>query len=130
MGRSGWHSHVQKYSKKRLYSGHNLAAGFSQRLTDPFTVVGAATTTETVHAAHARYFETIMRTALDLQRLIGEEVFAYDYEMLVVHFDTVFDAAQMDDIYESELCVGGDCYADLRCRNAICMTQMTDDLFL
>lgn len=56
---------------------------------------------------YARNLETIVRTALDLQRLIGEEVVACNYEVLVVHFDTVFDAAQMDDIYGGEVAMAG-----------------------
>ncbi|EIW52498.1 uncharacterized protein TRAVEDRAFT_135514 [Trametes versicolor FP-101664 SS1] len=106
-----WRSHAQKYSKQRLYNGRDLAAGFSQqlaeRIADLLTVAGAATTTEVVHAAYARHLETIVRTALDLQRLIGEEVVACDYEVLIVHFDTVFDAVQMDDIYGGEVAMAG-----------------------
>lgn len=48
-----------------------------------------------------------MRNALDLQRLIAEEVVACDHEVLVVHFDTVFDATQMDDIAGGEVAMAG-----------------------
>ena len=47
--------------------------------------------------------DTIARTALTLQRVVGEEIVAVDYEVLVVRIDDEFDAAQMEDIYQGEI---------------------------
>ncbi|KAH9847099.1 hypothetical protein C2E23DRAFT_872012 [Lenzites betulinus] len=106
-----WRSQAQKYSKQRLYAGRDLAAGFSQqlaeRIADLLIVAGASSTMEEIHAAYEQHLLTIVRTALDLQRIIGEEVVACDYEVLIVHFDTVFDAEQMDDIYGAEVGTAG-----------------------
>ncbi|KAI0628249.1 hypothetical protein C8Q77DRAFT_1068290 [Trametes polyzona] len=106
-----WRAHAQKYSKQRLYNGRDLSEGFSlqlaERIADLLIVAGASTTTEAIHAAYAPHLETIVRTALDLQRIIGEEVVVCDYEVLVPHFDTVFDAEHMDDIYGDEVATAG-----------------------
>ncbi|KAI8977708.1 hypothetical protein BD414DRAFT_516978 [Trametes punicea] len=106
-----WRSHAQKYSKQRLYNGRDLAIGFSlqlaERIADLLTVAGAFTTSEVIHVAYAPHLETIVRTALDLQRIIGEEVISCDYEILTAHFDEVFDPEQMDDIYGGEVVMSG-----------------------
>ncbi|KAH9895578.1 hypothetical protein C8Q73DRAFT_644015 [Cubamyces lactineus] len=106
-----WRSYAQKYSKQRLYNGRDLASGFSlqlaERIADLLTVAGASTTTEAILAAYGPHLETITRTALELQRIIGEEVISCDYEILVVHFDEIFDAEQMEDIYGGEVPMAG-----------------------
>ncbi|KAI9060750.1 hypothetical protein FKP32DRAFT_1577355 [Trametes sanguinea] len=106
-----WRSHAQKYSKQRLYNGRDLATGFAhqlaERIADLLTVAGAFTTTELVYATYAQHLETIVRTSLELQRIIGEEVISCDYEVLMVHFDEVFDSEQMDDIYGGEVAMAG-----------------------
>ncbi|KAI0824345.1 hypothetical protein BC628DRAFT_1410970 [Trametes gibbosa] len=133
-----WRSQAQKYSKQRLYAGRDLASGFSQqlaeRIADLLTVAGASSTMEDIHAAHEQHLQTIVRTALDLQRVIGEEVVACDYEVLIVHFDTVYDEEEMDDIYGSEVATAGPpgmvprvlSTADLGLRKAVKVADSTE----
>ncbi|KAI0643482.1 hypothetical protein C8Q79DRAFT_915585 [Trametes meyenii] len=106
-----WRAHAQKYSKQRLYNGRDLATGFShqlaERIADLLTVAGASAAAEDVHATYAPHLEAIVRVALDLQRIIGEEVISCDYEVLVVRFDEIFDAEAMDDIYGGEVAMAG-----------------------
>ncbi|CDO71987.1 hypothetical protein BN946_scf184943.g21 [Trametes cinnabarina] len=106
-----WRSYAQKYSKQRLYNGRDLATGFAhqlaERIADLLTVAGAVITTEAIYTTYATHLETIVRTSLELQRIIGEDVISCDYEVLMVHFDEVFDAEQMDDIYGGEVAMTG-----------------------
>ncbi|KAI0375974.1 hypothetical protein BV20DRAFT_932539 [Pilatotrama ljubarskyi] len=106
-----WRAHAQKYSKQRLYNGRDLAPGFAhqlaERIADLLTVAGASTTTDSIYGLYQQNLETIVRTALELQRIIGEEVISCDYEVLIAQFDDVFDAEQMEDIYSGEVAVAG-----------------------
>ncbi|KAI0738325.1 hypothetical protein C8Q80DRAFT_1113917 [Daedaleopsis nitida] len=106
-----WRAHARKYSKQRLYNGRDLAEGFAhqlaERIADLLAVAGGAVTADEVHAGYLQHLETIVRTALDLQRVIGEEVVSCDYEVLVVRIDEVYDAEQMEDIYNGEIASPG-----------------------
>ncbi|RDX46319.1 hypothetical protein OH76DRAFT_1457246 [Lentinus brumalis] len=106
-----WRAHAQKYSKQRLYNGRDLATGFAhqlaERIADLLTVAGASTSADEICAAYAPHLETIVRTALELQRTIGQEVVSCDYEVLVVRIDEVYDPAQMEDIYNGEIVAAG-----------------------
>ncbi len=102
-----WRSHARKYSKQRLYNGRDLVPGFSQqlaeRIADLLTVAGGSFGAEDIHTQYAQHLDTIVRTSLDLQRIIGEEVVECDYEVLTARFDEVFDPEQMEDIYNGEI---------------------------
>ncbi|PIL34601.1 hypothetical protein GSI_03380 [Ganoderma sinense ZZ0214-1] len=106
-----WRSRARKYSKQRLYNGRDLVPGFSQqlaeRIADLLTVAGGSFVAEDIHAQYTQHLDTIIRTALDLQRIIGEEVVECDYEVLTSHFDDVFDPEQMEDIYNGEIAATG-----------------------
>ncbi|KAI0708758.1 hypothetical protein C8T65DRAFT_576255 [Cerioporus squamosus] len=106
-----WRAHAQKYSKQRLYNGRDLATGFAhqlaERIADLLTVAGSSTSADDIYAAYASHLETIVRTALELQRTIGEDVVSCDYEVLVVRIDEVYDPAQMEDIYNGEIVAAG-----------------------
>ncbi|RPD68840.1 hypothetical protein L226DRAFT_527016 [Lentinus tigrinus ALCF2SS1-7] len=73
-----WRSHARKYSKQRLYSGRDLATGFAHQLAERIahllTVAGSSTSSDDICATYTSHLETIVRTALKLQRTIGEEV--------------------------------------------------------
>ena len=64
---------------------------------------GAAASPDEVYAAHGPHMDAIARTALALQRVVGEDVVACDYEVLVVRIDDEFDAGAMEDIYNGEI---------------------------
>ena len=64
---------------------------------------GAAASPDEVYAAHGPHVDAIARTALALQRVVGEDVVACDYEVLVVRIDDEFDAGAMEDIYNGEI---------------------------
>ena len=106
-----WRAHARKYSKQRLYNGRDLATGFAhqlaERIADLLTVAGSSASADAIFAAYAPHLETIVRTALELQRTIGEEVTSCDYEVLVVRIDEVYDSAQMEDIYNGEIIAAG-----------------------
>ncbi|KAM5545777.1 hypothetical protein V8D89_000815 [Ganoderma adspersum] len=106
-----WRSRARKYSKQRLYNGRDLVPGFSQqlaeRIADLLTVAGGSFLAEDIHAQYTQHLDTIVRTALDLQRIIGEEVVECDYEVLTARFDEVFDPEQMEDIYNGEIAAAG-----------------------
>ena len=106
-----WRSHARKYSKQRLYNGRDLVPGFShqlaERISDLLTVAGGSFLADDIHTQYVQHLETIVRTALDLQRIIGEEVIECDYEVLTARFDEVFDAEQMEDIYNGEIAATG-----------------------
>ncbi|KAI1793715.1 hypothetical protein LXA43DRAFT_885022 [Ganoderma leucocontextum] len=106
-----WRSRARKYSKQRLYNGRDLVPGFShqlaERIADLLTVAGGSFLAEDIHAQYAQHLQTIVRTALDLQRITGEEVVECDYEVLTAHFDDVFDPEQMEDIYNGEIAATG-----------------------
>ena len=106
-----WRSRARKYSKQRLYNGRDLVPGFSQqlaeRIADLLTVAGGSFLAEDIHAQYTQHLDTIVRTALDLQRIIGEEVVECDYEVLTARFDEVFDPEQMEDIYNGEIAATG-----------------------
>ncbi|KAI0704719.1 hypothetical protein C8Q76DRAFT_771404 [Earliella scabrosa] len=106
-----WRAHARKYSKQRLYNGRDLASGFAhqlaERIADLLAVAGGAARADSIYAAHGAHLETIVRTALELQRMIGEEVTACDYEVLVVRIDEVYDAERMEDIYNGEIAAPG-----------------------
>ncbi|RPD55187.1 hypothetical protein L226DRAFT_470729 [Lentinus tigrinus ALCF2SS1-7] len=106
-----WRSHARKYSKQRLYNGRDLATGFAhqlaERIADLLTVAGSSTSSDDICATYTSHLETIVRTALELQRTIGEEVTSCDYEVLVVRIDEVYDTAQMEDIYNGEIVAAG-----------------------
>ncbi|TBU25279.1 hypothetical protein BD311DRAFT_764971 [Dichomitus squalens] len=106
-----WRSRARKYSKQRLYNSRDLVPGFShqlaERIADLLTVAGGSSAAEDIHAAYAPHLETIIRTALDLQRITGEEVVACDYEVLTARFDEIFDSEQMEDIYNGEIAATG-----------------------
>ena len=107
-----WRAHARKYSKQRLYNGRDLAADFAhqlaERVADLLTLArGASADADAVYAAHGSRMDTIARTALTLQRVVGEEIVTVDYEVLVVRIDDEFDAAQMEDIYQGEISATG-----------------------
>ena len=106
-----WRARARKYSKQRLYNGRDLVPGFAhqlaERIADLLTVAGGAPTADGIHAAHAPRLETIVRTALDIQRVTGEDVVVCDYEVLTARFDDVFDPARMEDIYHGEIAATG-----------------------
>ena len=107
-----WRAHARKYSKQKLYNGRDLGADFArqlaERIADLLTLArGAAASPEEVYAAHAPHVDAIARTALALQRVVGEDVVACDYEVLVVRIDDVFDPALMEDIYHGEISATG-----------------------
>ena len=106
-----WRSHARKYSKQRLYNSRDLVPGFShqlaERISDLLTVAGGSFLADDIHTQYVQHLETIVRTAPDLQRIIGEEVIECDYEVLTARFDEVFDAEQMEDIYNGEIAATG-----------------------
>ena len=106
-----WRAHARKYSKQRLYNGRDLATGFAhqlaERISDLLTIAGSSSNADNVFELYRPHLETIVRTALDLQRMTGEEVTACDYEVLVVRIDEVYDAVQMEDIYNGEIAATG-----------------------
>lgn len=94
-----------------MYNGRDLSTGFAQqlaeRISDLLTVAGSSSTADNIFALYGPHLETIVRTALQLQRMIGEEILSCDYEVLIVRIDEVYDAAQMEDIYNGEIAATG-----------------------
>ncbi len=94
-----------------MYNGRDLATGFAhqlaERIADLLVVSGARSSADEIYAVYAEHLHNIVRTALNVQRMIGEEVVACDYEVLVVRIDEVYDTEQMEDIYNGEIAYPG-----------------------
>ncbi|KAH9940098.1 uncharacterized protein BXZ73DRAFT_88817 [Epithele typhae] len=107
-----WRARARKYSKRKLYNGRDLAGDFAaqlaERVADLLTLAhGAVPPPPALYAAHAGHVDAVVRAALDLQRLAGEDVLAADYEVHVVRIDEAFDGARMEDIYHGEIGAAG-----------------------
>ncbi|KAI0941757.1 hypothetical protein AcW1_003558 [Taiwanofungus camphoratus] len=101
-----WRALTRQYSKQRLYNGRDLTMGFTnqlaERLSDILVVAGANMDAEQMRQTALQNLEAIIRQALRLQQIIGEEITSRDFEIFLVRIDDVFDFAQMEDVYNTE----------------------------
>ncbi|CCM04633.1 uncharacterized protein FIBRA_06817 [Fibroporia radiculosa] len=101
-----WRALTRQYSKQRLYNGRDLTAGFTnqlaERLADIMFISGARVDHERLRQSVNASLESIIRSALNLQQVIGEQVLSRDLEIMTVRVDDLFDPEQMEDVYGDE----------------------------
>ncbi|OBZ72268.1 hypothetical protein A0H81_07693 [Grifola frondosa] len=93
-----WRSLTRRYSKQNLYTGRDLTSGFAhqvaERLSNILILAGANATPQQIHESYE--LETIIRLALDLQRIIGEDAISCNLETFIARADDPFDPEHME----------------------------------
>ncbi|KAL6310514.1 hypothetical protein BKA93DRAFT_721293 [Sparassis latifolia] len=102
-----WRALTRQYSKLRLYNGRDLSPGFIHQLADLLcnimVLAGARIDTEQTLQLASENFQNIVHLALDIQRIIGEDITSCDLEILLVPGEEFFDPENMEDVYGGEI---------------------------